>query len=51
VTRFLGDLGWTVLRIWHHELDDEAHVLRRCLAALCSGPSTQPAASRSANRY
>jgi len=34
VTRLLRKLGWTVLRIWHHELRSEHRVLGRCFAAL-----------------
>ena len=58
VTRQLRNLGWTVLRIWHHELVNEARVLRRCLAALNSETrnltvrqSTRIVASRSASRF
>jgi DNA mismatch endonuclease, patch repair protein len=57
VTKQLRNLGWIVLRIWHHELDNEARVLQRCLSVLRSGldnptesPSTQPAASQFAKR-
>lgn len=34
VTRTLRKLGWTVLRIWQHDLCRESRVLRRCFAAL-----------------
>ena len=54
VTRVLRNFGWKVLRIWHHDLRNEARVVRRCLAVLRSRKTksfTQPAASPSANRY
>jgi len=56
VTRQLRTLGWTVLRIWHHELANDARIVRRCLAALSQHgnglmlPVTRFAANRSARR-
>lgn len=56
-TQLLRRRGWTVLRIWEHELRHEERVLARCMAALNRAKKRQtnfivrnPAATRSARR-
>jgi DNA mismatch endonuclease, patch repair protein len=57
VTRQLRKLGWSVLRIWHHELANEPRVVQRCSIVLSqyaggvAAAAKRSAASRSAKQY